>query len=124
MQLPLLRQGEKICSEETLLDGTSLKFLFLEGDRPIEAFLIRFAGQYHAYRNCCAHMALTLDLDDNDFFTIDSRALICKTHGAVYNPDTGLCFSGPCYGESLERLPVEVREGAVFLITPGNRRRY
>jgi len=63
-------------------------------------------------------MALTLDLEDNDFFTIDYRALICKTHGAMYQPDTGFCFAGPCYAESLEALQLEVRDGHVVLGRP------
>ena len=48
----------------------------------------------NAYKNRCAHMSLTLDLDDNDFFTIDYQALICKTHGAIF-PKTESAFAGP-----------------------------
>ena len=113
--LPLIRAGERICSTEALSDGSSLKFHVLEGDRPIEAFLIRFDGEYYAYKNRCAHLTLPLDMDDNDFFTIDFRGLICKTHGAVYLPDDGLCIGGPCLGESLEALPIEVRDNSVLL---------
>jgi len=115
MELPLIRAGETICSTDTLSNGGSLKFHILEGDRPIEAFLIRFDEEYYAYKNRCAHMSLTLDLDDNDFFTIDFRGLICKTHGAVYYPNDGLCISGPCLGESLEAIQIEVRGNAVLL---------
>jgi nitrite reductase/ring-hydroxylating ferredoxin subunit len=116
MELRLIRAGEPICPIEELSDSTSLKFRILEEGRAIEAFLIRFSGRYYAYKNRCAHMALTLDLEDNDFFTIDCRALICKTHGAVYFPESGICFSGPCYGETLEPLPVELRDGQVILV--------
>jgi len=115
VELPIVRPGEAICAEDMLTDGTSVKFRVAGGERGGEAFLVRFEGRYYAYRNVCAHMALGLDMDDNDFFTIDSRALICKTHGATYQPDTGLCFGGPCYGESLDRLPVIVKDGAVVL---------
>jgi nitrite reductase/ring-hydroxylating ferredoxin subunit len=116
MELRLIQPGEPICPIQELSDNTSLKFRILEEGRAIEAFLIRFFGRYYAYKNRCAHMALTLDLDDNDFFTIDYGALICKTHGAVYSPESGICFSGPCYGEALEPLPVELRDGHVILV--------
>jgi nitrite reductase/ring-hydroxylating ferredoxin subunit len=115
MDLPLVEPGGTICSATALADGTSLKFKVLEEDRTVEAFLVRFEGRYYAYKNRCAHMALGLDMDDNDFFTIDYRALICKTHGAVYYPDTGLCLSGPCYGQSLEALALELRGDEVVL---------
>ena len=116
MELQLIRPGESICAEDTLSDGSSMKFRFLEGEQEREAFIIRYKGEYHAYKNRCAHMALTLDLDDNDFFTVDFRALICKTHGAMYNPDDGYCFAGPCYTESLEPLRIEVRNSQVILV--------
>ena len=116
MELRLVQPGDPICPIEELSDSTSLKFRILEEGRSTEAFLIRFSGRYYAYKNRCAHMALTLDLEDNDFFTIDLRALICKTHGAVYSPESGICFSGPCYGEALESLPVELRDGQVILV--------
>jgi nitrite reductase/ring-hydroxylating ferredoxin subunit len=113
--LPLIEPGEVICPADALADGSSMKFLLRAGDRPVEAFLIRFEGRHYAYRNRCAHMALGLDFDDNDFFTVDQRALICKTHGAVYHPDSGVCFSGPCYGEALDPVAIEVRDGRVVL---------
>ncbi len=116
MEMPLVRPGERICDEDTLAAGTSMKFRIPEGERVTEAFLIRFGGKYYAYKNRCAHMSLTLDLDDNDFFTIDFRALICKTHGAMYRPENGYCFAGPCYSEALESLQVEIRDGHVIFV--------
>jgi len=115
VDLETVGPGEPICAADALVDGSSLKFRVAGGERAGEAFLIRFEGRYYAYRNVCAHMALGLDMDDNDFFTIDFRALICKTHGAMYEPDTGLCFAGPCYGDALEALPVTVKDGSVLL---------
>lgn len=114
-ELPLIERGGSICAADTLTDGASLKFRVKEQEHAVEAFLIRFEGRYYAYRNRCAHMALTLDMDDNDFFTIDSRELICKTHAATYSPDTGVCVGGPCYGESLEPVPILVQDGVVLL---------
>lgn len=117
MELALIRPGEVICAEETLSDGTSLKFSVMEEGLPVEAFLIRHRGRYYAYRNRCAHMALALDLDDNDFFTVDHAALICKTHGAVYRPEDGYCFAGPCFDGFLDPLTVRVQDGKVLLIS-------
>ncbi len=36
----------------------------------------------------------------------------------MYQPDTGFCFAGPCYAESLEALQLEVRDGHVVLGRP------
>jgi len=47
------------------------------------------------------------------FFDAEGRHLVCSTHGAVFRPEDGYCLAGPCAGESLEPVPVEVREGRV-----------
>ena len=114
-ELRLVRPGEAICAADALADGRSVKFRIQKGERVVEAFLVRFEGRYYAYENRCAHMALGLDMDDNDFFTADFRALICKTHGATYFADTGICFSGPCCGEALGAMGIAVRDGSVVL---------
>ena len=47
------------------------------------------------------------------------RTLVCATHGAIYEPDTGRCIGGPCVGDRLERLDVR-REGDTIVVTwPG-----
>jgi nitrite reductase/ring-hydroxylating ferredoxin subunit len=40
------------------------------------------------------------------------------THGALYEPDSGLCLEGPCKGLSLYRLPVKVDEDEVLVGCP------
>jgi nitrite reductase/ring-hydroxylating ferredoxin subunit len=115
MQVPFVEPGATICRAGTLRNGESLKFRLLSRGREVEAFLIRHDGKYYAWLNRCAHMALTLDLDDNDFFTPDQRSLVCKTHAAFYKPDTGACFSGLCLGGSLEPVPLAMSGDLVIL---------
>ena len=51
-------------------------------------------------------MTLPLDWGDEDFLTDDKKFILCKNHGALYDPKTGLCVAGPCAGESLEKVEV------------------
>ena len=53
----------------------------------------------------------------NDFFTEDKEFLICRNHGAVYEPSTGICVDGPCAGQSLEKLPIKILGGKIYLNT-------
>jgi len=115
METPFVRPGDRICAAADLPEKSSFKFRVLGVGIACEAFLIRSGGRVFAYWNRCAHMALSLDLEDNDFFTIDLQALVCKTHGAMYHPESGVCFSGPCRGASLEPVPVEIVDGEVVL---------
>lgn len=112
---PLVHPGEPICRVSDLQNGQSRKFQFPTRIGPEEALLIRYRNQYHAYVNRCRHLYTPLDYDDNDFFSSDGRLLVCKTHGARYQPDTGACAGGPCDGRALLRIPLEIRNAEVIL---------
>lgn len=96
-----------------------LVFLFREGPFDEQGLLVRLPdGQVRAYRNQCRHLAVRLDLDEPGRLWDDSgRWLECRSHGARYRPEDGLCVDGPCRGSHLKPLPVEVRDGAVWLDT-------
>ena len=51
-------------------------------------------------------------------FSEDRRYLMCYTHGALYEAATGFCIAGPCKGESLYRLPVQVDRGDILVGCP------
>lgn len=61
---------------------------------------------------------MTLDWVENRFFDAAETHLLCATHGATYEPDTGLCVAGPCVGEILHALPVFVVDGAIWVGCP------
>ena len=105
----------QLASPEDLKPGQTLKFKYTQNGVPREGFLARLNDKWVAYENRCRHIAISLDFDNNQFFTQDGKYLFCQTHGAVYEPDTGLCVQGPCTGASLFALPIEVDESGVWL---------
>ena len=70
--------------------------------------MVRKDGRYYAYQNECRHVPVGLDLSSGEFFTHDRTQLLCHSHGAVYEVETGLCTAGPCAGARLFALLVEV----------------
>ena len=107
---------ERIAAVSEVTEGKTLKFQFERGGRTVDAFLARFQGRLVAYENQCRHLALTLDYDDNRFFAADGQHFICQNHGALYDPLTGLCLRGPCEGQRLKPLPIEVVGRMVWLV--------
>lgn len=96
--------------------GGSAKFpLTWRGER-VEGFVVSFEGRLYAYVNRCAHAGSPLDWWPNEFFSEDGRLLVCATHGALFEPDTGRCAGGPCGGGRLHRLPLSV-EGDRVVVT-------
>jgi nitrite reductase/ring-hydroxylating ferredoxin subunit len=107
----------KIARDADIAEGGTLKFPFTRGGRPIGGFLARHQSKLVAYENQCRHLPLHLDYESGRFFTKEGDFFICQTHGAVYEPLTGLCVRGPCEGESLRALKIEIVEGDVWLVT-------
>ena len=87
----------------------------IQGGSEIEetAFLIRFQHRVYGYLNQCAHRPLELDWRPGHFFDAEGWYLVCSTHGALYQPQTGECVAGPCKGRFLSTVPVREAEGYV-----------
>jgi nitrite reductase/ring-hydroxylating ferredoxin subunit len=111
--------GKCIGTVGELAHGTSKKFTLRRGQRELEALLVNFEGNHFAYVNRCPHTGITLDWVNNQFFSSDQRYLMCATHGAVFEPPTGECVWGPCFGLSLQKLEVEIEGQRIYARLPG-----
>jgi len=104
----------KLTASQDLKEGQSVKFAIPRADRITEAFLIKKGGKFYSYLNICRHWSVGLDFDDNDFFSEDKVWLVCKNHGALYEPATGICGGGPCGGVGLYRVPLIEKNGVLY----------
>jgi nitrite reductase/ring-hydroxylating ferredoxin subunit len=110
-----------ICDSTALADGgKGVRFSVLRAGKPVPAFAVRYNGHVHAYLNQCAHIGVELDWIEGEFFDCSGLYLICATHGATYEPDTGHCIAGPCKGQRLTALDVAEDDGRVCLIQSEN----
>lgn len=104
-----------LCSLEALRkDNAAYSFEVSKDGRIWPAFVFCLKDQALAYLNVCAHAALRLDGGSGQFFSRDGQSLVCKSHGAIYKPDTGQCISGPCQGLSLIPLKIFETGGDIF----------
>ena len=72
-------------------------------------------NNFFAYRNRCAHIPLPLDFGDDEFLTEDETMFLCRNHGALYEPSSGECVSGPSCGRFLEKIKLEIKDGKLYL---------
>lgn len=107
--------GRVIARVDEMRPGSVKKFWLICRKYRIDGFLINYRGDFRAYVNRCRHMTTPLDFVRYQFLTEDGRHLICMTHGALYDPASGLCVEGPCKGLALYPLPVLV-EGEEVLV--------
>ena len=109
-----------LCNSGELVDGgMAVPFDVVYAGQTCRAFAIRYQGKPHAFLNRCTHVAMEMDWQPNRFFDDTGRWLLCGTHGAAYEPDTGACAGGPCRG-ALVRIALSESDGVVHWHTEWN----
>ncbi|MGH0037514.1 MAG: Rieske (2Fe-2S) protein [Myxococcota bacterium] len=113
----------RVCRVDAIPDGEARGFQVpawaetTAGDagRPLRVLIWRRGDRLRAYRNRCPHRGTPLDWVQDHFMDREGQHLVCATHGALFRPDDGHCVRGPCAGDRLDPVPVEVRGGDVYV---------
>lgn len=103
----------RLCSLAEIPDPGAIELEWGEGDWPASFFVVRRGGDVRAYLNRCPHAGHELNLRGNEFLTSDGDLILCRSHGARFRIDDGLCVFGPCPGAFLRAVGVGIDEGAV-----------
>ena len=80
-----------------------------------DIFIVKKDATFFAYKNKCPHRLTQMEWNPNDFLTEDKQHIICAMHAATFNLDDGLCISGPCVGDSLQKIDIVVKGDEIFL---------
>lgn len=104
-----------LCSLTDLQSGQARGFRVGEGPWPLSGLVLRHGEGVRAYLNRCPHAGHPLNLKPHDFLDVEGRYIVCRSHGALFEPANGHCVAGPCAGKWLPRIPVEVSGDNVFL---------
>jgi nitrite reductase/ring-hydroxylating ferredoxin subunit len=78
--------------------------------------IVRWDDKVYGYINTCPHTPVQLDArSPGRFFNPERSHLMCEKHGALFEVDTGLCLDGPCEGQGLVPLSLQVVDGSICL---------
>ena len=77
--------------------------------------LYRDGNTVRAWFNICPHAGRRLDWAPGQFLKSKDGLLVCAAHGASFELGKGECVAGPCRGDALRAIGVEVRDGQVFI---------
>ena len=111
MPEPALRS---LCRLEEIPDGGARGF----GPPPggfTGLFAVRRDADVAVYINSCPHIGTPLDWAPHRFLSTDGSRIICSTHGAEFEVMTGLCTRGPCFGDRLDAVMIEINEGTILV---------
>lgn len=90
--------------------------LFRDGLLQVKIFVQKHKGEVFVYENRCPHAGTPLNMFNDRFLNVTNKALICRTHGALFDIHNGLCTRGPCRGEHLRPIAFEIRDGALYTL--------
>ncbi len=106
-----------ICRLADLGDSGARAFRVGAGDWPLRGFVVRVGDGVRAYVNHCPHAGHPLDLRPHRFLTPDRTLILCASHGALFEKESGHCIAGPCAGQSLQPIALVV-VGDLVLLAP------
>lgn len=104
----VLKRGTAIADLSGLAEGGTRGFTLGEEEWPARGFVVLESGQAHAYVNRCPHAGRQLNYMPDRFLTPDGTLIQCQAHGALFEKATGECVAGPCVGDFLTRIAVEL----------------
>lgn len=107
-----------LCRAEDLAATGAKSVVLGEGLDQLDVVVVRNEGRHFAYINSCPHQFIPLDIFPDHFLAEDGKHLMCSGHGALFEPDTGLCIDGPCENEFLDPLTIEEKDGEIYLNDP------
>lgn len=101
-------------AKQLVAGGLGIRFE-VEGQQiKLPAFAVKQGDTVYAYLNQCAHVAMEMDWQAGQFFDFDQQYIMCATHGALYEPATGVCVAGPCVGKQLKPLELRQIDGIIY----------
>jgi len=107
-------RAEILCRFDELREGEARGFGPFDGSRA-RAFIVRWHGRLFAYWDACPHYGDTpMAWRTNAYLNAAGDRIVCASHGAEFEIETGRCVFGAALGKSLTPAPIEAtQEGAV-----------
>ena len=104
-----------LCKCTDIVDGGSKGFQIGSGTNVFECFVVRKGNKIYAYENNCPHTGGPLDWTPDRFIDKQTGHILCATHGALFQLETGRCLAGPCTGDWLRALPILIEGENIVL---------
>lgn len=105
----------RLCRLEEIEDGEGKGFVLGEGTDRLEIFVVREGDRIYGYVNSCPHVGTPLEFQPDRFMNADGSYILCHTHGALFEIETGYCSAGPCAGQNLARVEVAIHDDVLYL---------
>ena len=76
---------------------------------------VRQGDAVFVYVNECPHIGTPLEWVADRFLSVDGSRIVCATHGAEFRIADGECLRGPCFGDRLEPVVIQIKDGTIYV---------
>jgi nitrite reductase/ring-hydroxylating ferredoxin subunit len=98
----------RLCHVDELHEGAARGFGPGSAGRDT-LFVVKHQGRLHAYLNDCPHWpGSPMAWRQDAYLSRDANRIVCSGHGAEFDIASGLCTLGPCIGQSLAPVDLEI----------------
>ncbi|MDH5389351.1 MAG: Rieske (2Fe-2S) protein [Gammaproteobacteria bacterium] len=97
-----------LCLISDITDPGSKSFQLDVNGEEINIFIVHKDAQFHGFINSCPHTGVNLEWLEDQFLDMDQNFIQCSTHDALFEIDTGHCIYGPCAGDNLTPIQIQV----------------
>ena len=105
-----------LCRVGDIPDGDAIAVACEVNGETLNLIVTRSGQDVYCYHNECPHQGRRLDWAPGRFLKSKDGLLVCAVHGASFETVGGECVAGPCRGDHLRAVPVEIRDGQVHLL--------
>ena len=102
--------GTVICPANAVEPEQTRGFVILDphSTKYLDLIIWHTPERFRGFVNRCPHLGLPLETFPDRFLDALGDTLVCSAHGAHFDA-TGHCLAGPCAGEALVPLELDVR---------------
>jgi nitrite reductase/ring-hydroxylating ferredoxin subunit len=99
---------------DDIADGAAKEYR-VEHDGAVHSFfVVRRDCNLFAYANTCPHYRTPLNIWPDRLLSRPGTEIMCYTHGALFEIETGRCVRGPCFGDYLTPVSVVLEDDALI----------
>lgn len=97
-----------LCGLDEIPDGRARGFQLGPGELD-RIVVVRNGEKISAYKDICPHYGeTTLPWKKDEYLDSAGEFIVCAAHGALFEINSGECVSGPCLGDYLSPVKVEL----------------
>lgn len=107
----------RLCHIDHLPDGAARGFDPHQGGQDT-VLVVRRGDRLFAYRDACPHHDTPMAWRKDAYLDGTGQHIVCAAHGAQFDIATGLCTLGPCLGESLTPVALQIHNNGEVHLAP------